>query len=220
MNPARVTFRVERALVLAGLLIAGGCSGETRASEDAAMADAQADGEAEASPPGTCRDVSGDWDCCPADATGGAPCVGTTSCSTPCRNGLHGHMSCSAGQWMPVTGYSRAWAAPATPGTRRLVFFADTFALPAPGVVTVQEYGSSPRHRHRSVSTKTTSLLERFSLASIVSLNRSSKVAGASLRGVNRRRREGARPPHGTVLRASATSRGHGVENQRHGEAR
>jgi hypothetical protein len=48
----------------------------------------------------------------------------------------------------------RKWTSP-----RRLVFFADTFALPAPGVVTVQEYGSSPRHRHRSVSTKTTSLL-------------------------------------------------------------
>jgi hypothetical protein len=100
MNPARVTFHVERALVLAGVLIAGGCSGETRASEDAAMADAQADGEAEASPPGTCGDVSGDWDCCPADAAGGAPCVGTTTCATPCRNGLHGHMYCSAGQWL------------------------------------------------------------------------------------------------------------------------
>jgi hypothetical protein len=47
------------------------------------------------------------------------------------------------------------------------VFFADPFALPAPGVVTVHEYGSSPRHRHRSVSTKTTSLLESLLLGVI-----------------------------------------------------
>jgi hypothetical protein len=39
------------------------------------------------------------------------------------------------------------------------VFFADTFAMQAPGVVAVQEYDSSPRHPHRSVSTKTTSIL-------------------------------------------------------------
>jgi hypothetical protein len=41
------------------------------------------------------------------------------------------------------------------------VFFADTFALRAPGVVAVQEYDSSPRHPHRSVSPKTTSILGR-----------------------------------------------------------
>jgi hypothetical protein len=35
------------------------------------------------------------------------------------------------------------------------VFFADTFAIRAPGVVAVREYGSSPRHTARSVSTKT-----------------------------------------------------------------
>src|SRR5271170_5151271 len=31
--------------------------------------------------------------------------------------------------------------------------------MPAPGVVAVREYGSSPRHRHRSVSTKIDGLL-------------------------------------------------------------
>ena len=44
--------------------------------------------------------------------------------------------------------------------TRRRAFFADTFASPASGVVAVQEYGSSPRHRARSVSTKTARLLD------------------------------------------------------------
>ncbi len=39
------------------------------------------------------------------------------------------------------------------------MFFADPGALAASGVVTVQEYGSSPRRSHRLVSTKTTTLL-------------------------------------------------------------
>ena len=48
----------------------------------------------------------------------------------------------------------------AYPSSARLVnvrlegrWTADTFALPSSGVVTVHEYGSSPRRRHRSVST-------------------------------------------------------------------
>jgi hypothetical protein len=39
------------------------------------------------------------------------------------------------------------------------VLFADTFAIPASGVVAVREYGSSPRRRPRSVSTKIAALL-------------------------------------------------------------
>jgi hypothetical protein len=39
------------------------------------------------------------------------------------------------------------------------VIFADPFAIRAPGVVAVREYGSSPRHTARSVSTKITALL-------------------------------------------------------------
>ncbi len=42
------------------------------------------------------------------------------------------------------------------------MFFADTCALPASGVVAVQEYGSSPRRGQRLVSTKTTPLLGSF----------------------------------------------------------
>jgi hypothetical protein len=42
------------------------------------------------------------------------------------------------------------------------MLFADPFAIPAPGVVAVREYGSSPRHRARSVSTKSTTLLVFF----------------------------------------------------------
>ena len=39
------------------------------------------------------------------------------------------------------------------------MFFADTGALAASGVVAVQEYGSDPRRGQRLVSTKTTALL-------------------------------------------------------------
>ena len=61
----------------------------------------------------------------------------------------------------PVTaavaaGHHRAWAgaggrtAPKTASnSQEPTIFADTFTLPAPGVVAVLEYGSSPRHRHR-----------------------------------------------------------------------
>jgi hypothetical protein len=57
------------------------------------------------------------------------------------------------------------------------VFFADTFAIPASGVVAVQEYGSSPRHRARSVSTKTTGILRQRLGACMLTLGLSLPLA-------------------------------------------
>jgi hypothetical protein len=42
------------------------------------------------------------------------------------------------------------------------MLFADPFAIPPSGVVTVHEHGSSPRQRARSVSTKITAFYEGF----------------------------------------------------------
>src|SRR5260221_10694545 len=50
---------------------------------------------------------------------------------------------------------------PATALSRSLALFADTFAIPPSGIVTVQEYGSSSRRRARSVSAKIARLLPR-----------------------------------------------------------
>jgi hypothetical protein len=69
------------------------------------------------------------------------------------------------------------------------VFFADTFATPASGVVTVQEYRSTllAPPCPRSVSTKTTSLLaDRRELAGARRLAATSDETRGDLRGPRR----------------------------------